>query len=55
MNYFLVQRLSGGFVLALLVSICGLIAFALQYSLFVGFVFVAYLIVLSTYLNLLGK
>lgn len=55
MNYFLVQRLSGGFVLASIVSACGFIAFGLEYGWYGGFVFVAYLMAVSTYLNLLGN
>lgn len=55
MNYFLVQRLSGGFVLASIVSLCGFFAFGLEYSWFGGLVFVAYLMAISTYLNLLGN
>jgi hypothetical protein len=55
MNYFLVQRLSSGFILSILVGACGLIAFSLQFSLRTGAIFVAYLVVLCTYLNLLGK
>jgi hypothetical protein len=54
MNFFLVQRLSGGFVLAILVSIGGLIPFSLRFSPRTGALFVAYMIVLCTYLNLLG-
>jgi hypothetical protein len=55
MNMFLTQRLSGGFVITLLVGICGFIAFSVQLSLRAGSVFAAYLLILSTYLNLLGK
>jgi hypothetical protein len=55
MNYFLVQRLSAGFVLTTVVALCGLLALSIQYSASVGAVFVAYLFVLSTYLTLLGK
>ncbi|KAK4995664.1 hypothetical protein LTR66_004561 [Elasticomyces elasticus] len=54
MNHFLVQRLSGGFVLSVVVSVCGFIAFGFQYSWYGGFVYVAYLMAISTYLNLLG-
>jgi len=54
MNHFMVQRLSGGIVLALILSICGFFAFGIQYSWYAGFIFAAYLMVLSTYLNLLG-
>ncbi|KAI9744746.1 MAG: hypothetical protein M1818_001671 [Claussenomyces sp. TS43310] len=54
MNHFMVQRLSGGFMLAALLAACGFIAFGFEYSWYAGFIFAAYLIVLSTYLNLLG-
>ncbi|KAM0325924.1 hypothetical protein ACHAQA_007229 [Verticillium albo-atrum] len=54
MIYFHVQRLSGGFVIALLISIFGIIGFGLRQSVGAGFVFAAYLINISTYLNLLG-
>jgi len=55
MTFFLVQRLSGGFVLTVVVALCGLLAISFQYSARVGAVFVAYLFMLSTYLTLLGK
>lgn len=54
MIFFHVQRLSGGFVLTFLVALGGLVGFALQYSIAVGFIFAAYVIVITTYLNLLG-
>lgn len=54
MTYFHVQRLSGGFILTIVVGICGLVGFTVQYSVAVGFVFVAFLVVITTYLNLLG-
>ncbi|PNY28004.1 Uncharacterized protein TCAP_02071 [Tolypocladium capitatum] len=54
MTYFHVQRLSGGFALTCVVGVCGLIGFTVEYSVAVGFVFVAFLIVITTYLNLLG-
>ena len=54
MNYFLVQRLSGGFVLASIISACCSVAFGLEHSWYGGFIFVAYMMALSTYLNLLG-
>lgn len=54
MNYFMVQRLSGGFVLASIVSIGGFFRFGTEYSWYAGVIFVAYIMVLSTYLNLLG-
>ncbi|KAK0386712.1 hypothetical protein NLU13_6547 [Sarocladium strictum] len=54
MIYFHVQRLSGGFVLALLVAAGGIVGFSLAYDAAVGFVFAAYVIVITTYLNLLG-
>jgi hypothetical protein len=55
MNFFLVQRLSGGFIISVIVSICGLIIFSLQIAPRVGLVFGAYVLMLSTYLNILGK
>lgn len=54
MVYFHLQRLSGGFVLTLVVAVCGLIAFSIQKSVAAGFIWVAYLICISTYFNLLG-
>ncbi|EJT52261.1 hypothetical protein A1Q1_05471 [Trichosporon asahii var. asahii CBS 2479] len=51
---FHVQRLAGGFVLAVIVSVFGCIGFAVSVSVASGFVFAAYLIGISTYLNLLG-
>jgi hypothetical protein len=55
MNIFFVQRLSGGLVISLIVGTCGFIAFSVQISLRAGGVWAAYLLILSTYLNLLGK
>jgi hypothetical protein len=55
MNFFLVQRISAGFVLTVAVALCALLPLSLQYSARVGAVFVAYLFVLTTYLTLLGK
>lgn len=52
--FFHVQRLSGGFMLSFTVAAIGLIAFAVSYDIYVGLVFAAYLIVVSTYLTLLG-
>lgn len=54
MIYFHVQRLSGGFVLTLLVAAGGLVGFAVTYDVAVGFIFVGYVLVITTYLNLLG-
>ncbi|RSL61030.1 hypothetical protein CEP54_006442 [Fusarium duplospermum] len=54
MIYFHVQRLSGGFVLTLAVGICGLIAFSIQKSVGAGFVFLAYLVSITTYFNVFG-
>jgi len=54
MNYFLIQRISAGLVLTLMVSLCGLLAFSLRMSPSVAAVFVAYLVMISTYLNILG-
>jgi hypothetical protein len=55
MNFFLVQRLSSGFVLSLLISIIGLVGFSIEYSLRRAAIFVAYALFLCTYLNLLGR
>ncbi|OAA44132.1 Glycosyl transferase, family 1 [Metarhizium rileyi] len=54
MTHFHVQRLSGGFMLTLLVAICGLVGFSIARSITTGLVFVAFVIVVTTYLNLLG-
>jgi hypothetical protein len=54
MIYFHVQRMSGGFFLSLSIAICGLVAFSLTKSVSAGFVFAAYMICISTYLNILG-
>ncbi|KAH6983617.1 hypothetical protein BKA56DRAFT_672274 [Ilyonectria sp. MPI-CAGE-AT-0026] len=54
MIHFHVQRLSGGFILTLVISFMGFIMFTIRFSVSVGFIFVAYLICISTYLNLLG-
>jgi hypothetical protein len=54
MIYFHIERLSGGFVLTVIVAICGLVGFWVQYSVAVGFIFAAYLISIATYFNLLG-
>lgn len=54
MIYFHVQRLSGGFVLTLVISVCGLIAFSVQRSVSAGFVFFAYMVCIATYFNVLG-
>ncbi|KAK0615095.1 hypothetical protein B0T17DRAFT_657349 [Bombardia bombarda] len=54
MVYFHVQRLSGGFVLSLLVGIVGVIVYSIQISVGPAFVFLAYVALLSTYLNVLG-
>ncbi|KAH7134435.1 hypothetical protein EDB81DRAFT_903410 [Dactylonectria macrodidyma] len=54
MVYFHVQRLSGGFILTLLVSAVGLVMFTLRYNILIGLVFVAYLVCITTHLNLLG-
>ena len=55
MIYFHVQRLSGGFMLSFLVALVGLAAFTATYDIFIGLVFAAYLIIVTTYLMLLGK
>ena len=54
MIYFHVQRLSGGFVLTVLVGIVGMVIFIVKTSVGTGFVFLGYIIVLATYLNVLG-
>ncbi|KHN93822.1 Glycosyl transferase, family 1 [Metarhizium album ARSEF 1941] len=54
MTHFHVQRLSGGFMLTMLVAIGGFICFTIANSATTGLVFVAYVIVVTTYLNLLG-
>ncbi|KAH7239890.1 uncharacterized protein BKA55DRAFT_706140 [Fusarium redolens] len=54
MVYFHVQRLSGGFILTLVVGFAGLILFSLRFSVATGFVFVAFLVCITTYFNLLG-
>lgn len=54
-NIFFVQRLSGGLIVTLIVGICGFIAFSAQISVRAGGVWAAYLLILSTYLNLLGN
>jgi hypothetical protein len=54
MIYFHVQRLSGGFVLTLIVAAGGIVGFSLAYDVAVGFIFAAYVIIITTYLNLLG-
>lgn len=54
MIYFHIQRLSGGFVLTLVVAVCGFVGFSVQNSVPVGLVFVAYVILISTYFNILG-
>nr|CAD70539.1 hypothetical protein [Neurospora crassa] len=54
MVFFHAQRLSGGFVLTLLVGLVGFIAFTVKTSVYAGLVFFAYLVLLATYLNILG-
>ncbi|KAF2423713.1 hypothetical protein EJ08DRAFT_595586 [Tothia fuscella] len=54
MNFFLVQRLSGGFVISSIVSVVGLLILALRITFRTGIVFAAYLLILATYLNILG-
>lgn len=55
MIYFHVQRLSGGFMLSFLVGVVGAVIFGIKMSLTSAFTFLAYLMLLSTYLNVLGK
>ncbi|KJZ79799.1 hypothetical protein HIM_00513 [Hirsutella minnesotensis 3608] len=54
MVHFHVQRLSGGFVLTAGVAACGFIVFSAVESPTAGLVFVAFLVGITTYLNLLG-
>jgi len=54
MILFHVQRLSGGFVLTIIVAVVGLAAFCIKRSVAAGFIFVAYLVAISIYLYLLG-
>lgn len=55
MIYFHVQRLSGGFVITVIVGLVGLIIFVVKVNVQTGFVFLAYLIAIAMYLNVLGK
>lgn len=54
MIYFHVQRLSGGFMLSFAVALVGLAAFTAAYDIYIGLIFAAYLIIVTTYLMLLG-
>ncbi|KAK3395088.1 hypothetical protein B0H63DRAFT_533600 [Podospora didyma] len=54
MIYFHVQRLSGGFALSLVVGIVGGVVFGLKVSVGSALTFFAYLLLISTYLYLLG-
>ncbi|KUI69718.1 hypothetical protein VM1G_05039 [Cytospora mali] len=54
MIYFHVQRLSGGFVLTVLVGIVGFIIFTAKVNVVTGIVFFLYLIAIAMYLNVLG-
>lgn len=54
MIYFHVQRLSGGFVLTVLVGIVGFVIFAAKVNVVAGIVFFLYLVAISMYLNVLG-
>lgn len=54
MIYFHVQRLSGGFVLTVLVGIVGFIIFAAKVDVATGIVFFLYLVAIAMYLNVLG-
>lgn len=42
-------------MLTLVVAFCGFFAFGREYTWFAGFVYVMYLLALTTFLNLLGK
>lgn len=55
MVFFHVQRLSGGFALSLLVGVVGTIIYGVKVSIGPAFTFLAYLILISTYLNVLGE
>lgn len=55
MIYFHVQRLSGGFVITILVGIVGFIIFAVKVNPLSGLVFFLYLVAIAMYLNVLGK
>ncbi|KAK3331852.1 hypothetical protein B0T19DRAFT_456261 [Cercophora scortea] len=54
MIYFHVQRLSGGFILSLLVATIGAMIFCIKISVGPAFVFFAYVMLISTYLIALG-
>ncbi|KAK4191033.1 family 4 putative glycosyltransferase [Podospora australis] len=54
MVFFHVQRFSGGFALSILVGVVGTLVFAFKSSVGAAFVWFAYLILISTYLNVLG-
>jgi hypothetical protein len=55
MIYFHVQRLSGGFVLSLVAGTVGAMIFGVKVSVNAGLTFMAYLCLVSTYLNILGE
>jgi len=55
MVFFHVQRLSGGFVLSFVVGVVGTCIFWIKLSVSAAFAFLAYIMLISTYLNLLGK
>jgi hypothetical protein len=55
MIYFHVQRLSGGFVITLVVAACGFVILTVTKNVFLGLCFVVYLIGITTYFNLLGR
>ncbi|KAK4162961.1 family 4 putative glycosyltransferase [Cladorrhinum sp. PSN259] len=54
MVFFHVQRLSGGFALTLVVAVVGTIIYGVKVSVGPAFTFFAYLVLISTYLNILG-
>lgn len=54
MIYFHVQRLSGGFVLTVLVGIVGFIIFTIKMNVQSGIIFFLYLVAIAMYLNILG-
>ncbi|KAK4223260.1 family 4 putative glycosyltransferase [Podospora fimiseda] len=54
MVFFHVQRLSGGFAITLVVAIVGTIIYGVKVSVGPAFTFFAYVILIATYLNILG-
>jgi glycosyltransferase involved in cell wall biosynthesis len=54
MAFFMTHRFCGGVIITGVVAFCGGFAFSQQFSWYGGFVFAAYLIALTTILNMLG-